>query len=196
MAPPLRPAPTWQVATPILLWHGCVGTDAAAIIKYGVDPTKGRPDADFGRGFYLTSIPRQAKHWAWLKYYSLTPAQQTLSGGPVVLKFAPRPGNLAPLQSLAFVRGHYDYDDYWSLVQHCRQSTTGAIRNHKNTPDDAPQSCNWFDVVYGPVSAFWLQRAAMADSDQISFHTQDAALILNQLIATGQPLDFEVNQVV
>src|SRR5881394_3962618 len=150
MTLPLNPPPKWQVTNPMLFWHGCVGTDAAAIIRHGVDPTKGRVDTDFGRGFYLTTLQRQAEHWAWLKYYSLRKVDQARSGGPVALKFALLPSDLAPLESLVFVRGHYDYDDYWSLVQHCRQSAPGAVQNHKNTTHDAPTRSNWFDLVFGP----------------------------------------------
>lgn len=170
------------------LWHGCVGSDANAILTSGVNPAAGRPDTDFGTGFYLTTLRRQAEHWAWLKYYSLAPAQQATSGGPVALRFAISPPQLALLESLVFVRGDYHYGDYWSLVQQCRQGTAAAPNNHKNTPHTAPNNANWFDVVYGPVSAFWQQRLAIPDSDQISFHTTAAAAVLTNLIGIlGHP---------
>src|SRR5207253_3837631 len=33
------------------------------------DLTAGRVDRDFGRGFYTTTLEKQARHWAWLRFY-------------------------------------------------------------------------------------------------------------------------------
>lgn len=163
------------------LWHGCVSYDAQKIMSYGVDPMAGRVNTDFGRGFYTTTLERQARHWAWERYYA-TPAG---SGPffPVVIRFRVERTSLAALQHLAFVSGDYHHDeDYWSLVQWCRQSTPVIVNNHKCTKLSAPISANWFDVVYGPVAAGWRQRTTLNDFDQVSFHTRTAVDVLNALI--------------
>ena len=38
----------------------------------------------------------------------------------------------------------------------------------------------YYDVVYGPVSAFWQQRLAIQDVDQVSFHTERSITLLNR----------------
>ena len=178
MIPLLNPAPPWP-RDPVTLLHGCVASGAVEILKHGVDPTKGRLDADFGQGFYLTTSLRQARHWAWLKFYDLAPSKQTASGGPVVLSFTLPLAQIATLDSIVFVRGDYAYDDYWSMVQHCRQSSSVAPQNHRNTADLSPTPDNWYDLVFGPVATHWEQRSVMAESDQISFHTTRAAALLS-----------------
>jgi hypothetical protein len=45
----------------------------------------------------------------------------------------------------------------------------------------------WYDIVSGPVAAFWKQRSPMADSDQVSFHTQGACKLLTDLMKLGCP---------
>ncbi|HYV34239.1 MAG TPA: hypothetical protein VE988_00960 [Gemmataceae bacterium] len=87
--------------------------------------------------------------------------------------------SLDKLLSLAFVTGSYDNEDYWSLVQHCRQSTPATVYNHARLPGA------WYDVVLGPVAAFWQQRVAMQDADQFSFHTKAGIDILDALIQQG-----------
>lgn len=188
MSPLLNPAPPWP-RDPIVLLHGCLASDAQAILRHGIDPTKGRLDTDFGQGFYLTTHLRQARHWAWLRYYNLPPVLQTSSGGPVVVRFTLPMASFHGLDALVFVRGDYDYDDYWSLVQHCRQSSNTAPRNHRNNVDLRPTIANWYDVVFGPVATHWEQRSIMADSDQISFHTTGAASLLSALIPANVAVD-------
>jgi hypothetical protein len=78
--------------------------------------------------------------------------------------------SLAYLEAIAFVRGDFDADDYWSLIHHCRK---GAL-DHARVPP-----AQYYDVVYGPVAAFWNQRMVVADADQISFHTASAENVLN-----------------
>lgn len=39
---------------------------------------------------------------------------------------------------------------------------------------------SYYDLVYGPVAAFWNQRMTIADADQISFHTTKAEAVLNK----------------
>ena len=68
--------PIWNGALPWIaprnrrldLWHVCTTADKDAIEKRGIDPLKGRPNTDFGRGFYTTTVERQARHWAWARY--------------------------------------------------------------------------------------------------------------------------------
>jgi hypothetical protein len=176
----LYPARHWTYR-PLILWHGCTAADQAAIVKSGVDPLRGRIDTDFGRGFYTTTIKRQARQWAWARYYDLSykrPRPANIS--PVVLRFEVDPHALAALNTLSFVGGSFTDTDFWSLVQHCRQSITTSIRDHKGPP--LPPSGGWYDVVTGPVAAFWTQRVAMQDADQVSFHTAKAAALLTGLI--------------
>lgn len=45
----------------VVLYHGTTPAGAAAILKSGVDLTRG--NGEFGRGFYLTSSPEQARDW-------------------------------------------------------------------------------------------------------------------------------------
>ncbi len=49
----------------------------------------------------------------------------------------------------------------------------------------------WYDIVCGPVAAFWDQRSAMNDADQISFHTITAAKLLTDLIKSGNSTEYE-----
>ncbi len=91
---------------------------------------------------------------------------------------------------MCFVLGDYDDLDYWSLVQHCRQSPpTGSPGQHHHKYPGAISSPDWwYDLVVGPVSAFWAQRVTMADADQFGFHTDDAIEILQKLINRFQDL--------
>ena len=97
--------------------------------------------------------------------------------------------SLSRLESLAFVLGDFDNEDYWSLVHHCRSSTIRNLKHHLH-PDPGRQG--WYDTIIGPVAAFWQQRVAMPDADQISFHTTAAADLLNGLIRSGARADFRL----
>lgn len=158
----------------------------------GIDLSRCVVNTDFGRGFYTTTLERQARHWAWIRFYSWRSKNPTATGNqPVTLRFrvrrysmvrskSPLNRGLDSLTSLTFVRGDYQNEDYWSLVQHCRQSTTDLVHDHKRSPS------GWYDLVSGPVAAFWEQRVAMNDSDQFSFHTEAAVRLLNALIQKGR----------
>ncbi len=197
--PILNPAPDWnRPGAPLdfrlflVLWHGCTSWDLNAIQSKPsvlIDPRAGRVDADFGQGFYTTSIKRQAQHWAWKRYFDIPTSAVGPPGvplQPVVLKFRLKLENLAPLESLSFVLGDYVDERFWSLVQHCRQSTTGMTRNHLH-----PTRPNgWYDIVTGPVADFWRQRSTMSQADQISFHTTGAVDLLNDMIRSGSLDDF------
>ena len=165
------------------LYHGCTSSDKALIDAQGIQLQKCRVDTDFGRGFYTTTVKYQAQQWAWTRYYD--PAVRNASmNQPVVLTFRVARHELCKLWSLCFVLGATGNDAFWSLVQHCRQSTPTTIRDHKG-PVVLADETTWYDIVCGPVAAFWRQRYAMHDADQVSFHTPQGIAILNRIIATG-----------
>lgn len=200
----LNAAPPWKAdrSEYIILWHGCTTFDRISLETKGIDLSRCRTDADFGRGFYTTTLERQARQWAWSRYYDslVDPAQANQPGNrPVVLQFKvrrfglkPRQGDLDDgidkLSSLCFVRRDYENDDYWSFVQHCRRSEpggssgkrAGVIHDHGRCPG------GWYDVVSGPVAAFWEQRVSMDGADQVSFHTRKAIRLLNELLRNGK----------
>lgn len=53
---------------PAKVYHGTTDRYATAIRRNGVDLSKGRGAADFGRGFYLTTSLYQAQQWANQKF--------------------------------------------------------------------------------------------------------------------------------
>jgi hypothetical protein len=91
---------------------------------------------------------------------------------PAVVELTVSRDDWAQLETLAFVRGDFAADDFWSFVHHCRSGATDHGRRVALRP--------FYDVVYGPVAAFWNQRMSIGGSDQISFHTSDADLVLNR----------------
>lgn len=148
---------------PLLLYHGTIDSDVPAILAR-VAVGRGQPRRDFGRGFYTTTLERQA--WAWARERAAR-----RSGGraePAVVRFRVPRDVLAQLETLYFVRGDFDAADYWAFVEHCRQDR-GAHR-----PDGS-----WYDVVAGPVTLYWDERILIAGADQISLHTERAAALLN-----------------
>jgi hypothetical protein len=201
MPPILDPAPAWapDLSAYTILWHGCTARDKNSIEMNGIDPNVGRVDVDFGRGFYTTTLERQARQWAWDRFYDWQRKNPAVTGNqPVVLRFRVRRYGVQPrkstledgldkLLSLHFVMGDYNAEDYWSLVQHCRQSVPEdkpngileVVNHHKRAQTD------WYEMVSGPVSAFWRQRVAMDDADQFSFHG-DGVDLLNALITEGK----------
>jgi Protein of unknown function (DUF3990) len=198
--PILNPAPAWTKphSRYVILWHGCTTADKNAIELNGVDPSQGQPNTDFGRGFYTTTIERQAKHWAWARFYDPR-FTRTTGVQPVVLRFRVDRHKLAKLRSLSFGSGDYGNEDFWSLIQHCRQSTPTTdppphiVNDHAGPVREG--GCRWYDIVSGPVAAFWEQRSAMQDADQVSFHTKKAAKLLTDLIGAGDPTDYQWNPV-
>lgn len=188
MIPLLQSAPVWTPprSERLNLWHGCLKQDADSIQKHGVDPSKGRANTDFGQGFYTTTIRHQAEQWAFFRASRVKHKSPTTK--PFLLRFTVRRETIAELNSLAFVNGDYNSEDYWSFVQHCRQSPVPGIQNHLH-PDSSRSG--WYDMVTGPVAAFWSQRVAMDDADQFSFHTRPAVVPLNDAIQNA-PRDFEM----
>jgi hypothetical protein len=197
--PILDPAPDWvdpgnadDPSRSIVLWHGCTSDDYRNIVASGgIDPRVGRSNVDFGQGFYTTTRERQARHWAWERYFD-APLGTPGPVSPVTLRFRVPLVDLAPLDSLHFVLGDFDDERYWSLVQYCRQSPGGGPARHHHSPI----SGNWYDIVTGPVADFWRQRSTMRTGDQVSFHSGRSVAVLNALIFSGNPVDFVVAQVV
>src|SRR6266404_5193301 len=200
MPPLLNPAPPWQPDRSefAILWHGCTAFDKNAIEKHGIDLRCCAVDTDFGRGFYTTTLQRQAQQWAWNRFYRQKANPQRTGNQPVILRFRVRryslvkaksvlDRGLAKLKNLAFVIPDYMNDDFWSLVQHCRRSVPEdksrgikeVVHNHKKPPS------GWYELVSGPVAAFWEQRIAMDDGDQFSFH-ESGVRLLNALIKKGK----------
>lgn len=140
----LNPPPPWTNRR-LVLYHGTTVDGPAEILQTGVRIDRGTIDCDFGRGFYTTTLRRQADHWAWKL------ASRTEGAVPAVLEFEVDRNHLSRLDTLSFVRG-----------DHVR---TGAGQ--------------YYDVVIGPVAAFWDQYMTMQGSDQISFHTHEAERLLN-----------------
>jgi hypothetical protein len=177
----LNPAPLWEQSRSdrVVLWHGFTNADYQNIVKLGIDVTQCRIDTDFGRGFYTTTLKRQARQWAWTRFYSQFSHQQP-GNFPVILQFQVDRVELGTLVSLSFIIGDYTYLDYWSFVQHCRQTSSNPGRNHLR-----PDNKAWYDLVSGPVAADWRQRVCLDDADQFSFHT-DAAINLLQSLITNR----------
>jgi uncharacterized protein DUF3990 len=161
--PPIVFSPPIWTNQDIVLFHGTIDSFAPNILK-AVDVTKGKPDKDFGVGFYTTTILAQALKWA-------AQIAATKSGSTAaVIQFSVSREELARLQVLAFVNGDDRADDYWSFVHHCRRGAT----------DHGRPNAGYYDAVYGPVSAFWNQSVFMPNADQISFHTKTAESVLNK----------------
>lgn len=161
----------WPVSTPsrwtnqpLALYHGTIDSHVASVLN-GIQLTQGRASTDFGRGFYTTTIERQALSWAWQL------SQRRPGTQPAVIRFVVDRDDLAGLECLWFVRGSFDADDFWRLILHCRGGGTDHSRAGRQ---------GWYDVVIGPVAASWRQRLTIYDADQIGFHTDRAANLLNQ----------------
>ncbi|HEV3049181.1 MAG TPA: DUF3990 domain-containing protein [Longimicrobium sp.] len=159
----LNPPPPWT-NQPIVLYHGTLDVHASLILQSGINVGSGMAGKDFGRGFYTTTVRQQADDWAWKL------SRQSGGTQPGVLEISIDRSALAELDTLAFVRGERDADDFWSLVAHCRSGADDHGRSAQTAH---------YDVVVGPVAAFWEQRAAMLGADQVSFHTRRAEEMLN-----------------
>jgi len=199
--PLLNAAPAWKpdLSDHLILWHGCTAVHKNNIEAKGIDLTLCEVNTDFGRGFYTTTLEQQARQWAWDRFYDWQARNRTRTGNqPLLLRFRVRRYTLKPrrnplddgldkLLSLQFVRGEYAHEDYWSLVQHCRTSVpadpkTGQpeiVHDHQRAPT------GWYQMVSGPVAAFWKQRVAMNNADQFSFH-QGGTKLLDVLIHKGK----------
>jgi hypothetical protein len=160
------PPPVWANQD-IALYHGTLDIYVASI-RGGITVGLGRPHTDFGQGFYTTTVEVQARSWAW----QMQLRNQLAHPGcrAAVVRFDVPRDDLAMLETMGFVRGAFNADDFWSLVCHCR---TGMAAHGRLAPP------GWYDGVIGPVAASWRRRIAFADMDQISFHSPRAAAVLN-----------------
>ena len=159
--PLLRPG--WKNQK-VRLYHGTLNAYVESITKR-IDLRLCDRTADFGRGFYTTTRLDQAQKWAAKR------SRFVAESSPAVVAFEVDRNKLASLQSIWFVRGRPDADDYWRLVTHCREGGADHARSGAS---------KWYDVAVGPVAAVWGLRIAFSDLDQISFHTARAARILDK----------------
>jgi uncharacterized protein DUF3990 len=163
--PIVFPPPPWTNQD-LVLYHGTMDRFAAAIVRGPILTAKGRLNTDFGPGFYTTTNQRQAQTWAAQIAATRPPSNAA------VIEIVVSREHLARLETLAFVRGDFNADDFWSLVHYCWMGGTDHAR---------PRPARYYDVVYGPVAAFWNQRLILGqDIDQISFHTAPAEGVLNR----------------
>ena len=161
-----RPFANW-VNQDLVLFHGTLDVHEAAVLG-GVNVAAGSAFTDFGRGFYTTTLERQARLWA------LQLAQQT-GRGPAVIRFIVSRKALAGLDCLWFVRGHYDAHDFWNFVNHCRRG--GAHLRGGGS---------WYDAVVGPVARKPASlRKTLFSFDQVSFHTNRSAALLDNCLQAG-----------
>ncbi len=80
---------------------------------------------------------------------------------------------LSRLDSLSFVLGNHEAEDYWSLVQSCRDN---VVVGHGRA---TTRGGGYYDLVIGPVAKDWDRRILHADFDQFGFHTERAVNLLN-----------------
>lgn len=163
--PIVFPPPPWTNQD-VVLYHGTVDVFAAAIVSGPIRVSTGRPHTDFGPGFYTTTLRRQAQTWA-AQIAASKPGTRA-----AVIELQISRDDLATLQTLAFARGDFYAEDFWSFVHYCRNGASDHARGRHFS--------SYYDVVYGPVAAFWNQRMIIADADQISFHTPAAENALNK----------------
>ncbi|RJQ78951.1 MAG: DUF3990 domain-containing protein [Desulfobacteraceae bacterium] len=160
----LHTPPAWSNGA-LRLYHGTIESHANSIMNNGVDISKGNPLTDFGTAFYTTTIKKQAETWAWNH-------SQLKSEKPFVVCFDLDRDLMASLESLSFVCCERDIDDFWGFVFHCRN---GGVDHNRNL---SPKGV--YDLVIGPVSAFWRQKLALYGCDQLSFHSKDAEDVINK----------------
>jgi hypothetical protein len=162
----------------IALYHGTTQSFADAIVRDGVNTTLGRPNTDFGRGFYTTTQVDQARDWASSK--AVTVSNRRLIGSealagtvPSIIKLSVDRRALAGLRALVLAQTDDDLPNYWSFVERCR--------NWNEVPYPTQED---YDVVYGPVASRWgpdvytIRRGL----DQVSFHGPFAQAFLRDPI--------------
>ena len=147
----------------LVVFHGTNSLHQASILA-AVNVSLGRTRTDFGRGFYTTTDLPQARAWAG-RISARVP-----SSSPAIVQLTLSRDELAKLKSVWFARANMSALDYWSLVTYCR---AGAPSHARLIPP------GWYDVAVGPLAASTQRRAYYRDSDQISFHTTAAEIVLN-----------------
>src|SRR5215467_4717908 len=106
-APPIVFPPHPWINQDLVLYHGTIAAYAPAILA-SVRVGLGKPYTDFGPGFYTTTLLRQARTWA-----AQIAATKSPPAVPAVIQITVAREDMARLQTLAFVRGDFDADDYW-----------------------------------------------------------------------------------
>jgi hypothetical protein len=151
----------------IVLYHGTTVEAARAIEAGHIDLRYGKRGADFGPGFYTTTMRGQASRWA-------RRIADEWSSDPALVELVLSREDLTKLESLAFVDGQFGAEQFWSFVYYCRNGATDHGRPGRGGIASAS-----YDVVFGPVSRVWWLRRAFHGADQVSFHTANAVRVLN-----------------
>jgi hypothetical protein len=150
----------------VILYHGTTTDSLPSLLTaiapndHGVDLAKCRPSTDFGPGFYCTSSKHQAKNWANVRARKGKIA--------AVLQFQADRRELSGLRSLVFVS---ESSEFWQTVGYCRS---------------LGRCMSGYDIVYAPLTLF-PQTMVVANSDQVSFHTEAAISVLKspQVVLQG-----------
>jgi hypothetical protein len=166
---PANPVPIPWTNQDLVLYHGTSDADWSDPENDPVRIPNFIEKKDFGRGFYTTTSLPQARSWAYRRSTRRRSRGRATAAGPLVIEFVFSRDVFAGLDSISFVRGDEQSDDYWSLVHHCRRG------GHHGRNVNA----GWFDVAMGPLASSWQSRLAFIDADQVSFHTPDAVAAMN-----------------
>jgi len=161
----LAGVPHWNDQN-ILLYHGTSDLWTPSILR-AVDLRRAQALTDFGRGFYTTTKLDQARRWA-------NDVARTSGGSAAVIEFDVERNALAQLKCLFFIRSDTLAVDFWSFVQYCKTIQGDHRRRY---------TAGYYDIAAGPVLGDWKKQSVIRDSDQVSFHTDAAVDVLNQLPA-------------
>lgn len=152
----------------LVVFHGTdlasarVLTSASGGRDHAIDLGSCRLRTDFGQGFYVTTVERQAQDWADRRVGRRPPGSMA-----AVIRFEIDRDELAKCADLVFSNPAGD-DAYWTFVRHCRLAMIPV--HGRETP---------YDIVVGPVS-LWTQRQLMRDCDQIGLHTERSLALLRR----------------
>ena len=121
-----------------MVYHGTTLSNANKIVTTGVDPTLGRAAADFGQGFYVTTVLDQAREWANQKTrIALSPGERAS-----VLVFNLNRDTLGVLgDHLAFLVPNSKFYEF-------------VLYNRLEKPSHGRSKSLPYDIVYGPVSLY------------------------------------------
>ena len=163
---------------PLVVYHGTDSDAGEGVIASGPNWRLGNPHSDFGRGFYTTTLLREAKFWADL--HTRTVRGSGKRALAMVIKFSIPRDVFDGLNILCFVLDNSS-SDYWDFVDHSR---TGQPY-HRIRMDN-------YHVVFGPVSRNWPRHRILRGYDQVSFHTDNCRSMLQDgtLESKGSPLFF------
>lgn len=163
---------------PARVYHGTtlaransIRTRATQLGTNGIDLALGRGGADFGRGFYVTTVLHQAEQWANVKVTDTQPSIQfatTAADTAAVLVFEVERDLAGRCDHLTFVVEDLEFHQF-------------VLFNRLGNSAHARGGGDPYDMVYGPVAAY-PQSITYSDCDQICFLTDRA------LAALGPPL--------